>query len=87
MLRIKLVFLAQFHSSHSSERLHGKSVDLTKVSSSTKYFRHFVRQFISPSLGTPVITHHFCAGRSLFWGGRRKVGGGDDLQEKDLSFL
>ena len=77
MLRIKLVFLAQFHLSHSSEseRLHGKSVDLTKVSSSTKYFR----QFISPSLGTPVITHHLCAGRSLFWGGRRKVGGGDDL--------
>ena len=81
MLRINIVFLAQFHSSHSSEseRLHGKGVDLTEVSSSTKYFRHFVRQFISPSLGTPVITHHLRAGRSLFWGGRRKVGGGDDL--------
>ena len=75
MLRIKLVFLARFHSSHSSEseRLHGKGVDLTEVLSSTKYF---VRQFISPSLG---ITHHLRAGRSLFWGGRRKVGGGDDL--------
>ena len=62
MLRINIVFLAQFHSSHSSEseRLHGKGVYLTEVSSSTKYFRHFVRQFISPSLGTRHYSPSSC---------------------------
>ena len=76
MLRIKLVFLAQFHLSHSSERLHGKGVDLTKVSSSTKYFRHFVCQFI---FSLTRHTRHYSP--SLCWkevvlgweeGGRRR---------------
>ena len=47
----------------------------------------FSRQFASPSLSTPIITHRLCAGRSLSWCGRRKVGRSNDLQEEDLSLL
>ena len=75
--------LAIHSSAQKSEGLHDKSLDLTKVS------KLFSVNFVSPSLCTSITTHRLHARRilSLFWGGRRKEGGSDDLQEEDLFHL
>ena len=75
--------LAIHSSAQKSEGLHDKSLDLTKVSKLLSV------NFVSLSLCTSITTHRLHARRilSLFWGGRRKEGGSDDLQEEDLFHL